>query len=110
MIYLPIPKFADIDDDIDDMSEYNNIRTILNKHCYSIAYYGKDGINFYKITDAKYDIIKEDGEMRKEPMIPISSYYSFSRKEFVVFIDALNRLDDTERKLNNCLRFINKQY
>jgi|ERR1019366_2447541 hypothetical protein len=103
MIYLSVPLTAQLDCDI-NQKEYEAIRVLLNKHGYSIAYFGKESVKFYKFTSIKYDIKNDDGE--KTSGIPITSYYNFLKKEFVIFLDAIQQLDDVEIKLSRCLRFM----
>jgi hypothetical protein len=103
MIYLSVPLTPELDSDI-NQKEYESIRVLLTKHGYSIAYFGKENIKFYKYASVKYDIKNADGE--KTSGIPITSYYNFSKKEFVIFLDVIQQLDDVEIKLNRCLRFM----
>lgn len=98
MMYITLPPTT-IDNGI-DLVEYNSIRTSLNKRGYGITYFGKDGVNFYRISSIKPD----KGDANKT-IIPITNFYSFSKKEFIIFLDVIERLEETEEKLSRYIRF-----
>ena len=72
-----------------DLPLMHEVLGIISKYGYGMIYFGKSGASFYKKTDVK------DG------YIPIDKYFFFSRKETMMLIDVLKKLDEANKKVNN---------
>ncbi len=91
MMYINIPSRVRVDN-ISDIPSYEEIQGLLNKHGLGIARFNDTGVCFYDKTKCV------------KSQVPITAMYSVSKKEFLLFLEIVRRLDASERKVLNLVK------
>lgn len=96
MIYVSLPKKFKIEN-LNQLESCNSVVELFKRHGLGIAYFGSEGVSFY---DTSKRIVENGVES-----VPISSFYKMSKKEFLIFVNVVRRLDASERKANELIKF-----
>jgi hypothetical protein len=99
MIYITIPKKIRMESK-SEIKRLNDICSLLSKHGYGAVRFGKDtfgkdSVEFYKKQDMKGD------------SVPAHFYYKMCGKEFIAFLDVLQRLEISDNKILKYIKWVN---
>jgi hypothetical protein len=78
-----------------DIKFFNEILNLFAKHGFGIAHFSDEGVSFY------------DDRAYSEHSVPVSSFYKMTKKEFLIFVDVLKRLEDQKKQNEEMVRFVN---
>lgn len=82
MIHITLPRKARVDNK-SNLKHFCEILSLLNRHGFSISYFSDKIISFY--DSRNYKAI--------DSSVPITSFFKMSKKEFIIFLDVVKRLD-----------------
>lgn len=97
MMYITVPTKARLLEGLFNIKDYNQTSSLLSRHGYKVSEFGKNVVAFYKAAELK----KENNS------VPMHSFYKMEKKDFSVFVEAIQKLDDMEKKMNNYIKFVN---
>jgi hypothetical protein len=94
MMYITLPRKSRVDSKA-NLTSFYEVLTLFKRHGLGIAHFGSSHVAFYDNTHCK------------ENTVPVSSYFNMTKKEFLIFVDIVNRLDKAEKKMTDCVKFVN---
>lgn len=92
---VSIPKKMRVDTK-SNLEDCNKIQELFNRHGFGISHFGPRGVVFY---DKKY---------RVKNSVPIDSIFNMNKKEFIIFVNIMNRLDESKKKMSEYIKFVSK--
>lgn len=99
MIYVTLPKKFRVEN-LNQLESCNSIVELFKRHGLGIAYFGSEGVSFF---DTSKRVVEKGAEL-----VPISSFFKMSKKEFLIFVDVVKRLDASERRANELIKFASR--
>jgi hypothetical protein len=84
MIYVSVPKKVRIDN-IANIKQYVEVIALFARHGLGIAHFSNRGASFYNVRDCNKNYV------------PIDAFYKMDKKQFVVFVEMVKRLDEAEK-------------
>lgn len=92
MMYRTVPRKTRIDSK-SDLASYREIQALFSRHGYGIAHFSHRGVEFY------------DARQCVKQTVPITSYFMVNKKEFLLFVDIVKRLDESEQKMQRLVKW-----
>jgi hypothetical protein len=96
MIYVSIPKKMRVEN-LAQLASCNDLIKLFSRHGFGIAYFGSEGVSFYD----KSNRVVEDGI----ESVPITAFFKVSKKDFLIFAELVKRLDASQRRVNELIKF-----
>lgn len=95
MMYISVPEKTRIKNKC-DLHSFHNIIALFAKHEFGIAEYSNNGARVYRKPKIGF----------KADAVPITSVFNLSKKDFLLMIELIRRLDDATNKRDKYLKII----